>query len=111
MHRSENSVVLRSQRLGLYRRDRTGWFTKKDVAEMLGVEHKWVQRRIDSGVLKATYHYDERPQKTGQSAWHISPRALRKFIRTFCHELNGRNVDLMELVHVLVGVPALPSQI
>ncbi len=111
MKRSVNSVVVRSKRLGLSRRQRYGWFTKTEVAEILGVGHRWIQQRIDSGVLKATWYTDHKPGKGGQALWHIDATDLGKFIRKYCHELNGRNVDLMQLVHVLVGVPPLPSQI
>ena len=40
MKRTINSVVVRSERLGLSRRDRDGWFTKAEVAEILGVDCK-----------------------------------------------------------------------
>ena len=61
MHRSLNSVVIMSKRLGVSRRIRNGWFTKGEVCQMLGMDHKWVQRRIDSGALVASYHYEHRP--------------------------------------------------
>ena len=38
------SVSVKMSKMGLSRRARTGWYTKKDVAEMLGVGHKKVQR-------------------------------------------------------------------
>lgn len=103
MHRSLNSVVVQSKRLHISRRARDGWFTKREVCEIFGVDHKWVQRRIDSGALPASYHYDTRPQQLGGSAWHIEERDLKDFISQHSSELNGRNVDLITIVWLLIG--------
>jgi len=104
MHRSLNSVVLRAKRLGLHRRNHYGWYTKKEVGEILGVDHHWVQRRIDSGELKATYHNGHKPSNKGSAMWHIGEKDLKAFIRRYPADLNGRNVDIMQIVEVLVGV-------
>ncbi len=104
MHRSINSVVVRSKRLGCSRRVRNGWYCKREVCEIFGMGHKWVQRRIDSGVLKATYHYEHRPSQLGGSSWHIEEKDLRDFIRRYPQELNGRNVDLIAIVDIIAGV-------
>lgn len=104
MHRSINSVVVRSKRLNISRRCRNGWFTKKDVMEILGHDHKWVQRRIDSGALQATYHYGVRPTQKGMSAWHIEERALKKFIKTYPEELVGCNLDIITIIDIVSGV-------
>jgi len=105
MHRSVNSVVVMSKRLGISRRHRDGWFTKREVCEILGVGHKWVQRRIDSGALRATPHYETIPQKLGGSAWHIEETDLRDFIRRYPEALTARNVDLIMIVDILAGIP------
>lgn len=104
MHRSMNAVKIKSTRLKIYKRNREGWFTKRDVSEILGVDHHWIQRRIDSGALPATYHYGTRPTKIGMSAWHIEESDLKQFIRRYPEELNGRNVDMMMIVDILAGV-------
>ena len=104
MHRSLNSVVVMSKRLHASRRIRDGWFTKREVCEILGHDHKWVQRRIDSGALKATYHYECRPQQRGMSAWHIEEKDLVAFIRRYPEELNGCNIDIIMLVELLAGI-------
>lgn len=104
MHRSINSINLKAKRLGISRRNRDGWFTKRDVCAMLGVDHHWVQRRIDSGALKATSHYGPRPEKLGSSAWHITEAALKEFIRRYPEEINARNVDFILVVDILAGV-------
>jgi len=105
MHRSVNSVVVMSKRLGISRRHRDGWFTKREVCEILGMDHKWVQRRIDSGALKAAPHYETIPQKLGGSAWHIEEKDLGDFIRRHPEALTARNVDLIMIVDMLAGIP------
>lgn len=105
MHRSLNSVVVRSKRIGVSRRTRTGWFTKREVCEILGMDHKWVQRRIDLGALKATYHFPgRRPTKLGYSCWHIDEKDLKEYLRRYPQELTSRNIDLIVIVDILVGV-------
>lgn len=105
MHRSINSVVLRAKRLSISRRDRDGWFTKADACAILGVDHKWVQKRIDLGVIEATHHNEESPpQKGGGSCWHIEQSALVKYIRRYPEELTSRNVDLIMIVDMLAGI-------
>ena len=105
MHRGVNSVVLRAKRLGLSRRVRDGWYTKREVCEILGVDHKWVQRRIDNGELKAAYNNpDRKPQQGGMAYWRIQEEDLRAYIRRYPQELNGHNVDLIQIVDILVGL-------
>ena len=104
MHRSINSVVVRSKRLGISRRTHDGWYTEKEVCEILAVDHHWVQKRIDSGALKATYHNGVRPSHTGLAMWHIEQTDLRDFIRRHPDELTGRNVDMITLVEILAGI-------
>lgn len=104
MHRSLNSVVVRSKRIGISRRIRTGWYTKRDVCEILGHDHKWVQRRIDSGAIKATYHSEARPQQSGGSCWHINENDLVAFIRRYPEELVGVNIDIVAVVELLAGI-------
>ena len=104
MRRSVNSVVVKSKRLKISRRVRDGWFTKREVCEMFGVDHKWLQARIDSDALKATYHYATKPSKLGGSAWHITEKAVKDFLQHYPGELAGRNVDIIMLVDILAGV-------
>jgi DNA-binding CsgD family transcriptional regulator len=104
MNCSIGSVINRAKRLGLSRRSRDGWYTKKDICEILGIEHKRVQTFIDSGVLPATYHHGHRPSKNGSGSWHITKEDLRTFIRNYPEEFNGRQVDLIQIVEILVGL-------
>jgi len=105
LHRSINAVNLKVKRLGLYWRDHEDWYTKKEVMEICGVDHKKVQTWIDLGVLKARWHNPERePQQNGMGMWHIDREDLRAFIRRYPQELLGRNVDLIQIVDILVGL-------
>ena len=104
MHRSLNSVVVKSKRIGASRRVRDGWFTKAEVCEILGMDHKWVQRRIDSGAIKASYHTGTKPSKLGMAMWHINEKDLVEFIRRYPEELTARNVDFIMIVEMLAGV-------
>ena len=104
MHRSLNSVVVMAKRINAPRRYREGWFTKREVCEILAHDHKWVQARIESGALKATYHYEERPTQKGMSAWHIQEHDLVEFIRKHPQELMGCNIDIIMIVELLAGI-------
>jgi len=104
MHRSLNSVVVMAKRINTPRRYREGWFTKREACEILAHDHKWVQVRIDSGALKATYHYEERPTQKGMSAWHIEEADLVQFIRKHPQELVGCNIDIIMIVELLAGI-------
>ena len=104
MHRSINSVVVRSKRLTISRRCRNGWFTKKELMEILGHDHKWIQRRIDSGAIPATYHYGIKPGQLGGTAWHITEKDLKNFIKTYPEELVGCNIDIITIVDIIAGI-------
>ena len=102
MHRSVNAVVVHSQRLGFSRRSRDGWYTAKDVCQMLGVDHHWLEPYIDRGELEATWHYGTEPgQAGGLTAYHITEAHLRAFIIRKCYDLVGRNVDLPGIIYVM----------
>ena len=104
MKRSENSIVVRARRIGASRRDRFGWYTKAEVCQILGKDHKWVQRRIDDESLKASWHHGHQPQSKGMAAWHIEQSALKDFLQRYPEQLNGRNVDLVAVVEILAGI-------
>ncbi|MBA7675733.1 hypothetical protein ES703_83970 [subsurface metagenome] len=104
MHRSLNSVVVMSKRINVSRLIREGWYTKREVCEILAHDHKWVQTRIDSGALKATYHYEHRPTQKGMSAWHIDEHDLVLYIRKYPQDLVGCNIDIIMIVELLAGI-------
>ena len=104
LQRSVNAVTVRAKRLQASLRVRDGWYTQREVCEILGVDHRWVQRRIESRRLKATWHHGHRPPRDCGGYWHIEVKDLKRFIRRYSHELNGRNVDLIQVVDILAGL-------
>lgn len=103
LHRSVNAVVVKSKRMGLSRRFRDGWFTKKEVCEILGVGHNKIQGYIDRQELKASWHTGLKPQKNGMAMWHIKTEDLREFIKKYIGDFQGRNVDLNMIIWLLNG--------
>jgi hypothetical protein len=99
--RSENAVHVKATRLHFSLRYRDGWYTKAEVSEICGVDHKKVQCWIDRGDLKASWHHGHKPSMHGSGAWHIERKDLASFIRAHCQELQGRNIDLFILLEVL----------
>ena len=103
LHRSPNAVKIKATRLKLGLRARDGWFTKREVSEICGVDHKKIQVWIDDGRLKASYHNGVRPSQKGMCMWHIDEQDLRDFIINNSGQLLGRNVDIQQIVWLLVG--------
>lgn len=101
LHRSITAVRIRSTRLGLSYRNRDGWYTKKEACEILGVDHKRCQSWIDSGILKARWDGERQPQQNGSAMWRIDEQDLVAFIKKYPQELNGRNVDIVQIVGLL----------
>ena len=95
------SVTIKMKKMGLSRRAKDGWYTKKEVAEMLGVDHKKVQRWMDDGYLKAV-PYQEMPQKNSGGMWYIEEKDLRAFLLRYPQELVGRNLDLCQVFDIIV---------
>lgn len=97
------AITVRLKRLRLSRRARDGWYTMREVCELLGVDHKWVRGRIEHGDLKAERHFGEGGTHgpLGQYTWHIDAADLRGFVLRYLGEFTGRNVDLVGLVELL----------
>ncbi len=98
--RSINSVACKAQQMRLSRRIRDGYFTQGEVAEILGVAHRWVGARIALKELHAEPLNGYIPGNGG-SKWHIAESSLRKFIITHATELTGRNVDIAAICSIL----------
>jgi hypothetical protein len=103
LKRSVNSVVLKSKRMRLSRRIRDGWYTKREICGILGVDHKKIQHWIDLGYLKGEAHFPgDTPQKNGFHPWHFKEKDVKDFIINYAYELQGRNVDIWQLVNILL---------
>ena len=103
LRRSVNSVQVMAKRLSCGKRVRDGWYTKREVSEICGVDHHKTQQWIDKGILKASFEHGARPQKDGSRCWHINEADLREFFIQHSYELTGRNVDLFQMVNILIG--------
>jgi len=101
LHRSANAVKVKATRLKLNLRSRDGWFTKKEVAEICGVDHKKVQYWIDVKALTASYHNGRKPSKFGMAMWHIKTQDLKDFLINYSGELLGRNVDIQQIIWIV----------
>jgi len=104
MHRTQQAIEARAKRLRISRWDKDGWYNKREVSEILGADHKWLQSRIDNGSLVASWHHEHKPGQNGSGSWHFSERSLKDFIRSHPDELTGRNVDMVQIVDLLIGV-------
>ena len=80
------------------------WLTAGDVCEVLGVPQKWLASRLETGVLKATWHHGEKPAQCGARSWHISHDDLRDFVRQYARDLQGRNLNMVFIVDLLAGL-------
>ncbi|MCK9569826.1 SANT/Myb-like DNA-binding domain-containing protein [Candidatus Pacearchaeota archaeon] len=101
INRSPNAIKVRATRMKLCLRSHSGWYTKKDCCEILGIDHHTLQPFMDSGALKATYHNGRKPQKNGLAMWHIESKDLREFIIKHCDQFNGRNVNLIKIIDLV----------
>jgi len=103
--RSMSSVVARCKVLHLSRKYHDGFFTLREVGQIMGREPYWLRRQIDAGLLKAERNNpDFAPQENGGSYWRISEAAVRDYIRRFPQELIGRGFDVVMVVDLLVGI-------
>jgi len=103
LHRSQNAVKIKATRLKMKLRIRYGWYTKKDCCEILGVDHHKIDEWFKAGKLKATWHSGVKPQKNGMAMWHIDIVELRRFIIRNAEILQGRNVDIQQVVAIVAG--------
>ena len=109
MQRPVHGVTGQLRKLNASRRNRNGWYTLKEVAGIFGMTVMFTRKFVEDGSLKATYHNGERPGRAGGKAWHIEERDLRKFIRRHPQSIQGRNVDMVQLVQILGGIE-VPEQ-
>jgi len=103
LKRSKVAVKVKATRMQYGFRARDGWYTKREVCEILGVDHHKVQKWIDTGELKAAPHGEHNPKQYGMAMWHIESADLRQFIIGHAMDLTGRNVDLFTIVNLLTG--------
>jgi hypothetical protein len=105
LRRSPGSVRGKLAEMGLSARERVDWYTKSEVAEVLAISERSLQRHIDAGRLKASWYHGRRPgPHSGTAAWCIRREDLRSFLRRYPGLIQHRGVDMVTLVDVLAGV-------
>ena len=112
MHRTRAAVIGQLRKLQISRRNRNGWYTLRETAEILGMEIRLVKKYMEDGSLRATGHHGKLLAPERGQMWHIEEKDLRRFIRRHPQDLQGRNVDMIQLVQILGGieVPENPEQ-
>ena len=95
---------LRYLRISYNTTNRDGWYTLSDAAQIFGMSTQTVRKLIDSGEIKARTFYNDKPKTMYGEVWQISKESLRAYVRKHPHQLNGRKVDMINLVEILVGV-------
>lgn len=103
--RTRCAVVMKAKKIKLSLRERSEWYTMMEVAELLGMDPNAAKARFNDGRLKAVPHDSTHPPRKGHSGvWHVSKEDLVDYIRTYPEDLVGRNVDIVTLIDILVGI-------
>ena len=104
MGRTTHSIWQKASSMKIKQQYRDDWFTKDDVARIMGVSLKTVQHWIDSGELKASHHHGRKPiPNSGTCAWHIEAKDIRKFLTKYPTELQDKKTDIPQLIYILTG--------
>lgn len=102
LNRSMSTITKKAWKLGLKRFTRSDWYTIEDASKIFGVGLRTARQWIDSGKLNADKVYN---LNDGRVRVHrISKDGMRKFIRRYPMELQGRNLDVVQLVEILSGI-------
>ncbi len=105
-HRTPTSIVVKSKRQGLSRRY-TETMSARQVAEILGVDSKYVTARCIDGALTATRRETLRGPQQGGDPWSITRADLRRYIIENVTNLDIRKVEKFSFVQLLAeGKPA-----
>lgn len=73
-------------------------YTLEEASAVLGFSKQRTRQLLLSGTLIGTHNGDS------NGKWTITRAALVLFVRKYPGELTGRNVDMVQLVDILVGV-------
>ena len=97
LHRSNNAIILHMKTLKLHRKDRVGWYTSTEVAGILGCSRQKINTLIIDKKLSVVPHNG----RASHDIWEITRESLQKFICRYPGELQGRNVDIVQVVDIL----------
>lgn len=105
LHRTKTAVIVKAKKLGISINVRDGWYTEEEAAEILGMDAGTLRHRIMDGIIDAKPRNSDRPPRQGKSApWCITQKNIREYVRRHPEDLDGRKVNFVVLVDILVGV-------
>jgi hypothetical protein len=102
LSRTATSITCKAYALGIKRCFRNDWYTLGDISKICGVALETVGQWIKDRKLIADSEYNKNDDRV--RVHRISIDAFRKFLRRFPIELQGHNVDIVQLVEILAGV-------
>ena len=101
--RSVNSVRVQASRLGLTWGIQEADFSVRDLAQVFGVDIRWVMRRINRKDLRAVTPYGRRPGLRQVGLYRVPAQAVRSYLLCRSRELKGRRVDLARIASIMAG--------
>ena len=101
--RSVTSVRVQASRLGLTWGIQEDQFSVRELAQVFGVDIRWVMRRINRRSLRAVTPYGRRPGLRQASLYRVPAQAVRGYLLAHSSELRGRRVDLARIASIMSG--------
>ena len=101
--RTVTSVRVQASRLELEWWVREDEVSVRELAQVFGVDIRWVMRRINRKDLRAVTPYGRRPGLRGADLYRVPAQAVRSYLLCHAHELKGRRVHLDRIVGILAG--------
>jgi len=81
LNRTEHGILVRAKRLKLGPLQDKSKFCKREVCELLGVDHRKVERWIEAGLLKASIAKTKRTGVKCLKITEIAPSELERFLK------------------------------
>ena len=94
---------VQASRLGLTWRIQEDQFSVRELAQVFGVDIRWVMRRINRRSLRAVTPYGRRPGLREVDLYRVPAQAVRGYLVCRSRELKGRRVDLDRIAHIMAG--------
>ena len=101
--RTVTSVRVQASRLGLEWHIHEDQMSVRELAQVFGVDIRWVMRRINRKDLRAVTPYGRRPGLRGADLYLVPAQAVRSYLLCHAHELKGRRVHLDRIVGIMAG--------
>ena len=101
--RNVNSVRVQASRLGLEWHIHEGQMSVRELAQVFGVDIRWVMRRINRKTLRAVTPYGRRPGLRQVGLYRVAAQAVRDYLMSHADELQGRGVNLARIAGIMAG--------